>query len=92
MQIIYYSGETTSYLSTRENAKQTELNNEVLENVDRLEYLGSLIAKGGTIDRDVYLRMQVECSRRCKVTGVLYDQNMQLRLKSSVYESMNRSA
>ena len=47
---------TTEHLSTRETPLLMKLNGE-LKNVDHFKYLGSVIDKDGTIDRDVYLRV-----------------------------------
>ena len=47
------------------------------------EYLGSVIDKDGTIDRDVDLRVQAAWSSWRKLTGVLYDWKIPLRLKQS---------
>ena len=63
----------TEHLSTRENPLPIELNGEELKNVDHFKYLGSVIDKDGTIDRDVDLRVQAAWSSWRKLTGVLYD-------------------
>ena len=46
----------TEHLSARENPLPVKLNGEELKNVDHFKYLGSVIDKDGTIDRDVDLR------------------------------------
>ena len=51
-------------------------------------YLGSVIDKDGTIDNDVDLRVQAAWSRWRKLTGVLYDRKILLRLKAKVYETI----
>ena len=56
------------------------------------KYLGSVIDKDGTIDRDVDLREQAAWSSWGKLTGVLYDQTIPLRLKARVYEAIIRPA
>ena len=38
------------------------LNGEELKNVDHFKYLGSVIDKDGTIDKDVDLRGQIGCT------------------------------
>ena len=48
----------TEHLSTRENPLPIKLNGEELNNVDHFKYLGSVIDKYGTIDRDVDLRVR----------------------------------
>ena len=53
-------------------------------------FLGSLIDKDGTIDRDVELRMQAAWSSWRKLTGVLFDRKIPLRLKAKVYEAIIR--
>ena len=63
----------TEHLSTREKPLPIELNGEELKNVDNFKYLGSVIDKDGTIDRDVDLRVQAAWSSWRKLTGVLYD-------------------
>ena len=54
--------------------------------------LGSVIDKDGTIDRDVDLRVQATRSSRRKLTGVLYDWKIPLRLQANVYEVIIRPA
>ena len=72
-----------------------KLNGEVLKNVDHFidfKYLGSVIDKDGTIDRDVDLRVQAAWSSWTQLTGVLYDRKISLRLKAKVYEAIIRPA
>ena len=59
-----------------------KLNGEGLKNVDHFKYL---LDKDGTIDRDVDLRVQAAWSSWRKLTGVLYDRKIPLRLKAKVY-------
>ena len=82
----------TEQLSTRENTLPIELNGEELKNVDHFKYLGSVIDKDGTIDRDVDLRVQAAWSSWRKLTGVLYDRKIPLRLKAKIYETIIRPA
>ena len=69
-----------------------KLNGEELKNVDHFKYLGSVIDKDGTIDRDVDLRVRAAWSSWRKLTGVLYDRNIPIRLKAKVYEAIIRRA
>ena len=78
----------TEHRSTRENPLPIELNGEELKNVDHFKYLGSVIDKDGTIDRDVDLRVQAAWSSWRKLTGVLYDRKIPLRLKAKIYETI----
>ena len=48
----------TEHLSTREHPLPMKVNGEELKNVDHFKYLGSVIDRDGTIDRDVDLRVQ----------------------------------
>ena len=82
----------TERLSTKENPLPMKLNGEELNNVDNFKYLGSVIDNDGTIDRDVDLREQAAWSSWGKLTGVLYDQTIPLRLKARVYEAIIRPA
>ena len=82
----------TEHLSTSENPLPIELNGEELKNVDHFKYLGSVIDKDGTIDRDVDLRVQAAWSSWRKLTGVLYDRKIPLRLKAKIYETIIRPA
>ena len=82
----------TEHLSTRENPLPIKLNGEELKNVDHFKYLGSVIDKAGTIDRDVDLRLHAAWSSWRKLAGVLYDRKIPLRLKAKVYEAMIRPA
>ena len=82
----------TEHLSTRENPLPIELNGEELKNVDHFKYLGSVIDKDGTIDRDVDLRVQAAWASWRKLTGVLYDRKIPLRLKAKIYETIIRPA
>ena len=78
----------TSVNKGKSVANQTEL-----KNVDHFKYLGSVIDKDGTIDRDVVdLRVQAAWSSWRKLTGVLYDRNIPIRLKAKVYEAIIRPA
>ena len=79
-------------LSTRETPLPIKLNGEELKNVDHFKYLGSVIDKDGTIDRDVDLRVRAAWSSWRKLTGVLYDRKIPLRLKAKVYEAIIRPA
>ena len=74
----------TEHLSTRENPLPIKLNGE-LKNVDHFKYLGSVIDKDGTIDRDMDLRVQAAWSSWRKLTGLLYDRKIPLRLKAKIY-------
>ena len=69
------------HVSRRENLVQIMLNGEELMNVDHFKYAGSVIDKDGTIDRDVDLRVQAAWSNWRKLTRVLYDQKIPLRVK-----------
>ena len=71
---------------TRENPLPMELNGEELKNVDHFKYVRSVIDKDGTIDRDGDLRVRAAWSSWRKLTGVLYDRKMPIRLKTKVYE------
>ena len=51
----------TEHLPTMENPLPMTLNGEELKNVDHFKYLGSVIDKDGTIDKDVDLRVQLGC-------------------------------
>ena len=74
------------------NPLPIELNGEELKNVDHFKYLGSVIDKDGTIDRDVDVRVQAAWSSWRKLTGVLYDRKIPLRLKAKIYETIIRPA
>ena len=69
-----------------------KVNGEELKNVDHFKYLGSVIDKDGTIDRDVDLRVQAAWSSWRKLTGVLYDRKIPLRQKAKVYGAIIRPA
>ena len=66
---------------------QIKLNGQ-LKNVDHFKYLGSVIDTDGTVDRDVDLRVQAAWSSWRKLTGVLYDRKIPIRLKAKVYEAI----
>ena len=68
------------------------LTGEELKNVDHFKYLGSVIDKDGTIDKDVDLRVQAAWSSWRKSTGVFYDRKIPLRLKAKVCEAIIRPA
>ena len=69
-----------------------KVNGDQLKNVDHFKYLGSVIDRDGTIDRDVDLRVRAAWSSWRKLTGVLYDRKIPLRLKAKVYEAIIRPA
>ena len=54
--------------------------------------MGSVIDKDGTIDRDVNLRVHAAWSSWRKLTRVLYDRKISLRLKAKIYETIIRPA
>ena len=66
--------------------------NRRMKNVDNFKYLGSVIDKDGTIDRDVDLRVHAAWSRWRKLTGVSYDRKTPIRHKSKIYEAIIRPA
>ena len=74
------------------NLLPIELNGEELKNVDHFKYLGLVIDKKGTIDRDVDLRVRAAWSSWRKFTGILYDRKIPLGLKAKVYEAIIRLA
>ena len=82
----------TEHLSTRENPLPMKVNGDQLKNVDHFKYLGSVIDRDGTINRDVDLRVRAAWSSWRKLTGVLYDRKIPLRLKAKVYEAIIRPA
>ena len=82
----------TEHLSTRENPLPMKVNGDELKNVDHFKYLGSVIDRNDTIDRDVDLRVRAAWSSWRKLTGVLYDRKIPLRLKAKVYEAIIRPA
>ena len=82
----------TEHLSTRENSLPMILIGEELKNVDHFKYLGSVIDRDGTIERYVDIRVRAARSSWRKVTGVLYDRKIPLRLKAKVYEAIIRQA
>ena len=82
----------TEHLSTRENPLPMKVNGDQLKNVNHFKYLGSVIDRDGTIDRDVDLRVRAAWSSWRKLTGVLYDRKIPLRLKAKVYEAIIRPA
>ena len=71
---------TTEHLSTRETPLPMKLNGE-LKNVDHFKYLGSVIEKDGTIDRDVYLRVQAAWSSWRKLTGRFFSGSKQMYMR-----------
>ena len=82
----------TEHLSTRENPLPMKVNGDQLKNVDHFKYLGSVIDRDGTIDRDVDLRVRAAWSSWRKLTGVLYNRKIPLRLKAKVYEAIEGGA
>ena len=70
---------------------QMKLNGE-LKKVDHFKYLGLVIYTDSTIDRALALRVQAAWSSWRKLTGVLYDRNIPLRLKAKAYEAIIRPA
>ena len=79
---------TTEHYLTRENPLPMKLNGEELKTVDHFKNIGSVIDKDGTIDRDVDLRVSAAWSSWRKLTGVLYDRKIPLRLQAKVYETI----
>ena len=71
------------------NPLPIKLNGEELKNVDHFTYLGSVIDKDGTIDRDVDLRVRAAWSSLRKLNGVLYDRKIPLRFKEKVMRPLS---
>ena len=82
----------TEHLSTTESPLPINVNGDELNNVDHFKYLGSVIDRDGTIDRDVDLHVWAAWSSWRKLTGVLYDRKIPTRLKAKVYEAIIRPA
>ena len=82
----------TEHLSTRENPLPMKVNGDELKNVDHFKYIGSVIDRDGAIDRDVDIRVRAAWSSSRKLTGVMYDRKIPLRLKAKVYEAIIRPA
>ena len=80
----------TEHMSTRESPLPMNVNGDELKNVDHFKYLGSVIDRDGTIDRDVDLSVRAAWSSWRKWTGVLYDRMIPLMLKANVYEAIIR--
>ncbi len=78
----------TEHLSTMEKPLPMKLNGKELTSVNHFKYLGSVIDNDGTIDRGVDLRVQAAWSCWRKLTGILYDRNISLRLEATVYEAI----
>ena len=78
------------HLSTRKNPLQIKLYGEELKNVDHFKHLGSVIDTDDTIDRGADLRTPAAWSSWRKLTGVLPDQEIPLRLKAKGYQAIIR--
>ena len=61
-----------------------------LEQVNSFKYLGGVVEERGTRDEEVKARIRSAGANWCKVSGVVYDRRMPMKLKSKVYKTVVR--
>ena len=86
----------TEYLHCHFSAEEGGVVNEiaigeaVIPRVERFKYLGSIIHEEGEIDEDINQRIKIGWQKWKKVSGVLCDKRIPLKLKGRVYRMIVR--
>ena len=60
--------------------------------VNTCKYLGATLAENGDLDADMTHRIQSGCKNRNRVSGILCDRRISLRVKGKVYKTVVRPA
>ena len=68
------------------------MKNTKVPRVKEFKYLGSAVQEGGSCERKVKKRVQVESNEWRKVSGVICDRRLPARVKGKVYVSMVKPA
>ena len=63
-----------------------------LERVNTFKYLGATLAENGDLDAEMTHRIQSEWKNWKKVSGILCDRRLSLRVKGNVYKTVVRPA
>ena len=82
----------TEYLVPSHQQGVVKLKGEPLPSVNSFKYLGSVIFGSGGCGKDVDGRIKVALSRWRDLSGVIYDKNVPVKLKSKLYKTVVRPA
>ena len=83
----------TEYLGCNEHQDaEIQLQGEPLKRVKAFTYLGSTLAEDGELDADVTHRVQSGWKNWKRVSGVLCDRRMNMKIKGKVYRTVVRPA
>ena len=81
----------TGYLGGNEHQDaEIQLQEEPIKRVNTLTYLGSTLAEDGELDAEVTHRVQSGWTNWKRVSGVLCDRRMNIKIKGKVYRSVVR--
>ena len=83
----------TEYLSLNDSENgQISLQGEVLKRVEKFKYLGSTVAEDGGLEAEITHRIQAGWKNWKKVSGVLCDKRIGVKLKGKVHKTVVRPA
>ncbi|KAK3527016.1 hypothetical protein QTP86_006792 [Hemibagrus guttatus] len=84
----------TEYMcvNEREGSGTVRLQGEEVKKVQELKYLGSTVQSNGECGKEVKKRVQAGWNGWRKVSGVLCDRNISVRIKGKVYRTVVRAA
>ncbi|KAK3522470.1 hypothetical protein QTP86_013344 [Hemibagrus guttatus] len=88
------SGSKTEYMcvNEREGSGTVRLQGEEVKKVQEFKYLGSTVQSNGECGKEVKKRVQAGWNGWRKVSGVLCDQKISVRIKGKVYRTVVRAA
>ena len=83
----------TEYLRFNENQNgEVSLQGEELKRVNKFKYLGSTVTEDGDLEAEITHRIQAGWKNWKKVSGVLCDQRIGVKMKGRVYKTVVRPA
>ena len=71
---------------------EVSLQGEVLKRVEKFKYLGSTVAEDGDLEAEITNRTQAGWKNWKKVSGVLCDRRVGIKLKGKVHKTVVRPA
>ena len=75
-----------------EKAEKIQLPGDLVPKVEGFKYLGSMLTKAGTWDREVRRGVESRWRNWKKMTGVLCDRKVTIRVKGKIYSTVVRPA
>ena len=71
---------------------QVRLQGEILKRVDKFKYLGSMISEDGELDAEISHRIQSGWRNWKRMSGVLCDKRMSMKVKGKIHKTVVRPA